>query len=142
MKPTSAAPLVNLGSLYLQEAEASGRQGSSVVRTILNEALGSLNAAVKLKSDAAFAYYLLGITYYRSAFYEDAEDNLKRALELAPGLSYGHLALANVYIKIQEWSNAIAQLDKYLASNPRPESRAEVEAMRAKLAQRSQARAR
>jgi tetratricopeptide (TPR) repeat protein len=142
LKPTSAAPLVNLGSLYLQEAEASSKQGSGVVRTILNEALGSLNAAVKLKPDAAFAYYLRGITYYRSAFYEDAEDDLKRALDLAPALSYGRLALANVYIRMQEWSNAIAQLDAYLATNPKPESRVEVEAVRLKVAQRSQAKAR
>lgn len=142
LRPSSAAPLVNLGSLYLEEAEASARQGSGVVRTILNEALGRLNEAVKLKPDAAFAYYLLGVTYYRSAFYEDSEDNLKRVLELAPGLSYAHLALANVYIKMQEWTNAIAHLDGYLAMNPRPESRSEVEAMRSKLAQRSQARVR
>lgn len=142
LKPLSAAPLVNLGSLYLEEAEASGKQGSGVVRTILNEALGSLNAAVKLKPDAAFAYYLLGVTYYRSAFYEDAEDNLKRAMELAPTLSHARLALANVYIRIQEWSNAVAQLDAYLATNPKAESRTEVEAVRSKVAQRSQARAR
>jgi len=142
LKPLSAAPLVNLGSLYLQEAEASANQGSGVVRTILNEALGSLNAAVKLKPDAAFAYYLLGVTYYRSAFYEDAEDNLKRAMELAPLLIHARLALANVYIKMQEWTNAIVQLDAYLATNPRADSRAEVEAVRLKVAQRSQARAR
>jgi Tfp pilus assembly protein PilF len=142
LKPTSAAPLVNLGSLYLQEAETSSKQGSGVVRRILNEALGNLNAAVKLKPDAAFAYYLLGITYYRTAFYEDAEDNLKRALELAPELSYGYLALANVYIRMQEWSNAMTQLDKYLATNPRAESRAEVESMRLKVAQQTQPRPR
>lgn len=139
LKPTSAAPLVNLGSLYLEEAEASRGQGSGVVRTILNEALGSLNAAVKLKPDAAFAYYLLGVTYYRSAFYEDAEDNLKRAMDLAPNLSYARLALANTYIKMQEWSNAIAQLDAFLAANPKAETRSEVEKMRLKIAQRSQA---
>src|SRR5204863_5350710 len=109
---------------------ASSNQGSGVVRTILNEALGSLNAAVKLKPDAAFAYYLLGVTYYRSAFYEDAEDNLKRSMELAPTLTYARLALANTYIKMQEWSNAIAQLDAFLATNPRPEVRAEVEQTR------------
>jgi predicted Zn-dependent protease len=142
LKPSSAAPLVNLGSLYLQEAEASTRLGSGVVRTILNEALGRLNEAVKLKPDAAFAYYLLGITYYRSAFYEDAEDNLKRAIELAPALSYARLALANVYIRMQEWPDAIVQLDAYLAMNPKADSRAEVEAMKAKVAERSQARVR
>jgi predicted Zn-dependent protease len=142
LKPLSAAPFVNLGSLYLQEAEASANQGSGVVRTILNEALGSLNNAVKLKPDAAFAYYLLGVTYYRSAFYEDAEDNLKEAMTLAPGLSTARLALANVYIKMQEWSNAISQLDGYLAANPRAENRDQVLAIRMRIVQRSQAKAR
>jgi tetratricopeptide (TPR) repeat protein len=142
LKPASAAPLVNLGSLYLQEAEASAAKGSGVVRTILNEALRNLNAAVKIKNDAAFAYYLLGVTYYRSAFYEEAEDQLRHAMELAPALFHARLALANVYIRMQEWPNAIAQLDAYLASNPKADSRAEVEAMRTRVIQRSQAKTR
>jgi tetratricopeptide (TPR) repeat protein len=142
LRPLSAAPLLNLGSLYLQEAEANMNRGTAVVRAILNESLRNLNAAVKLKPDAAFAYYLLGVTYYRSAFYEDAEDNLKRSMELAPSLSYAHLALANVYLRIQEWPNAITQLDAYLATNPKPENRTEVEAMRSKVAQRAQAKVR
>jgi Flp pilus assembly protein TadD len=139
LKPTSAAPLVNLGSLYLQEAESNPNQGSAAVRTILNEALGSLNAAIKLKPDASFAYYLRGVTYYRSTFYEDAEENLKTALDLSPALTPARLALANVYIKMQEWSNALTQLDAYLAADPRSPSRAEVEKVRAMVARRSQA---
>jgi tetratricopeptide (TPR) repeat protein len=139
LKPTSAAPLINLGSLFVQEAEASAGQGSAVVRGILNEALASLNEAVKLKSDAPFAYYLLGVTYYRSAFYEDAEDNLKRSLDLAPELFDARLALANVYIKMQEWPNVITQLDAYLASNPKSAMRDLVLSMRAKVLARSQA---
>jgi tetratricopeptide (TPR) repeat protein len=142
LKPTSAAPLISLASLYVEEAEASTTQGSSVVRGILNEALGNLNAAVKLKPDAPFAYYLLGVTYYRSAFYEDAEDNLKKALELAPDLLDAHLALANVYIKIQEWTNAIAQLDAYLAASPRNSTRDQVQLLRSRVLARSQARIR
>lgn len=138
LRPTSAAPLINLGSLYIEEAEATSSRGTSAARKVLNEALGSLTAAVKLNPSAAFAYYLLGVTYYRSAFYEDAEDNLKRAVELDSRLTDSRLALTNVYIKMQEWSNAIAQLDAYLATNPRSESRAEVESMRAKLVLRSQ----
>src|SRR4029453_18853065 len=113
LRPMSAAPLINLGSLYVEEAQASESKGSAVVRGILNESLASLEAAIKLKPDAAFAYYLLGVTYYKSAFYEDAEEHLKHSLQLAPDLIEGHLALANVYIKIQEWSNAIAELDAY-----------------------------
>jgi tetratricopeptide (TPR) repeat protein len=97
---------------------------------------------VKLKPDAAFAHYLLGVTYYRCAFYEDAEEHLKRALGLAPDLLDSHLALANVYIKMQEWPNVIAQLDAYLAANPKSRLREQVESMRAKIVERSQARLR
>jgi len=142
LRPNSAAPLINLGSLYVEEAEASANQGNAVVRGILNEALGSLYGAVKLKPDAAFAHYLLGVTYYRSAFYEDAEDHLKRSLSLAPELLDARLALANVYVKMQEWSNVIAQLDAYLAANPKSRLREQVEAMRARVVERSQARLR
>ena len=142
LRPASAAPLINLGSLYVQEAEASAGQGSAAVRGILNEALASLNQALKIKPDASFAYYLLGVTYYRSAFYEDAEDNLKRSLTLAPDLLDARLALANVYIKMQEWPNVITQLDAYLASNPKPEMRALVLSMRSKVVARSEAHVR
>jgi len=142
LKHASAAPLINLGSLFVQEAEASSAQGSAAVRGILNEALASLNEAIKLKSDAPFAFYLLGVTYYKSAFYEDAEDNLKKAISLAADLFEARLALANVYIKMQEWQNVITELDAYLASNPSPAMREQVMAMRAKVVARSQAHAR
>jgi tetratricopeptide (TPR) repeat protein len=91
---------------------------------------------VLLKPDAAFAYYLMGVTYYKSAFYEDAEDNLKRALEPEPRLGHARLALANVYIRIQEWPNPLEQLDTFLKEHPNAEGRAEIEATRGKLAGR------
>jgi tetratricopeptide (TPR) repeat protein len=134
--------LINLGSLFVEEAEASSSQGSAVVRGILNEALGSLNAAVKLKPDASFAYYLLGVTYYKSAFYEDAEEHLKHALELTPDLFDARLALANVYVRMQEWPNVITQLDAYLAANPKSPMRDQIQAMRSRVVARSQAKLR
>lgn len=136
LRPNSAAPLINLGSLYIEEADASAGQGNSVVRKILDQALDNLEAALKLKPNTAFAHYLLGVAFYKSAFYEDAEDNLKRALLLEPRLAHARLALANVYIRMQEWPNAIMQLDVYLTENPRSEDRAQVEATRSKIAQR------
>ena len=139
LRPTSAAPLINLGSLYVEEAQANESRGSSIVRAILNESLASLDAAIKLKPDAPFAYYLLGVTYYKSAFYEDAEDHLKHSLQLAPDLYDARLALANVYVKMQEWSNVIVQLDKYLAEFPKSPVREQVLNMRAKVVARSQA---
>jgi predicted Zn-dependent protease len=139
LRPTSAAPLINLGSLYVEEAQASESKGSAVVRGILNQSLASLDAAIRLKPDAPFAYYLLGVTYYKSAFYEDAEDHLKHALQLAPDLYDARLALANVYVKMQEWGNVIAQLDAYLAENPKSPVRDQVLNMRLKVVARSQA---
>jgi tetratricopeptide (TPR) repeat protein len=142
LRQNSAAPLINLGSLFVEEADASSSQGSAAVRGILNEALGSLNSAVKLKPDASFAYYLLGVTYYKSAFYEDAEEHLKHALELTPDLFDARLALANVYIRMQEWPNVIAQLDAYLAANPKSPMRDQIQAMRSRVLARAQAKLR
>jgi len=139
LRPASAAPFINLGSLYVEEAQASETKGSAVVRGILNESLASLDAAIRLKPDAPFAYYLLGVTYYKSAFYEDAEDNLKRSLDLAPDLYDARLALANVYVKMQEWPNVIAQLDAYLVEFPKSPVREQVQGMRSRVIARSQA---
>ena len=140
LRPVSAAPWINLGSLYLEAAEGSASKGAWAVRGFLNQALASLNAALKLKPDAPFAYYLLGVTYYRSGFYEDAEDHLKHALELAPNLLDGRLALANVYIKMQEWPNVVSELDAYLAADPQSDMREQVESLRSKVLERSEVR--
>jgi Flp pilus assembly protein TadD len=136
LRPASASPLLGLGSLYIQEVESGTQLTSSEVRTILDEALDHLEAAIKLKPDAAFAYYLAGIAYYRSAFYEDAEEHLKRALFLESRLAHARLALANVYVKMEEWPEALAQLDAFLRENPKAPERAQVESVRAKIARR------
>ena len=69
LKPTSAAPLVSLGSLYVEEAEASINPPPGVVGVvlpggdlgiILSDAREVLAEALKLKPDASFAYYLSG----------------------------------------------------------------------------------
>ncbi|HET9215467.1 MAG TPA: tetratricopeptide repeat protein [Terriglobia bacterium] len=140
LRPTSAAPLISLASLYVEESDASSGHGSAVMRGILNEALASLHAALKLNPDAPFAHYLLGVTYYKSALFEDAEDSLKQSLKLAPDLLEAHLALANLYVRIQEWPNAIAQLDAYLAASPKSPIRDQVQAMRSRVLTRSQSR--
>lgn len=142
LRQVSAAPWINLGGLYLELAEASTSKGSGFERGILNKALASLDTAVKLKPDAPFAYYLLGVTYYRSGFYEDAEDHLKHSLELAPNLLDARLALANVYVKMLEWPNVVAELDAYLSADPKSQNRTQVESLRTKAIERSQVRLR
>jgi len=133
LRPTSASPLISLGSLYIEEAQASDTKGSVAVRRILNEALGSLLDAVDLNPHAAFAYYLLGITYYESSLFEDAEDNLRRAMEVEPRMTFTRLALANVYVRIQDWPSALSELDAYLETNPDGDDRSRIEHLYAQI---------
>jgi tetratricopeptide (TPR) repeat protein len=118
LRPASAAPLISLGSLYLEEIEDAHNTTPADVRAILNTAMDHLLKALDLNPDAPFAHYLLGVAYYRGAMYEDAEDSLLRALELEDRLGIARLILAEVYIRIQELPNALTQLRKYLDENP------------------------
>jgi Tfp pilus assembly protein PilF len=136
LSPKSAQPLVNLGSLYIQQADASRSQGRRIVGRILDQALDALEAAVKLNPRSAVAYYLLGTANYKSAFNEEAEKNLKRAIELD---SDGHvgparLILANLYMRERNWSAAIEQMDAYLSENPKATNRAQVQETRSRAA--------
>jgi tetratricopeptide (TPR) repeat protein len=133
LRPASAAPLTSLGSLYLEVAESIQVEGPSLVRGILNAAMGSLLRAIDLNPDAAFAHYLLGVTYSRAALYEDAEERLLRALELEDRLSAARLMLAEVYIQIQEWPNALTQLQVYLDENPDASNVTQVRHVRSRI---------
>jgi tetratricopeptide (TPR) repeat protein len=133
MRPDSAAPLIGLGGLYLQEAQFSEARGPTVVRGILNQALGSLLEAVALNPRAAFGYYLLGVTYHESSLYEDAEDNLIRSMEIEPRLSIARLALANVYIRIEDWPRALSQINAYLSESQDSPDRRQILAFHASI---------
>jgi Tfp pilus assembly protein PilF len=133
LRPESAAPLLNLGSLYLQEADASTTGGTAAVGQLLRQALKSLQAAIAINPAAAFGHYLLGIAFYKSSSYQDAEDKLKRALDLEPRLGHARLALANLYIRSQEWGRALSQLDAYLKEHPNAPDRDQVTAVRSRI---------
>lgn len=135
LNPRSAEPLVNLGSLYIQEADARTQEGEEVVGKILDSALDTLEEALKIRR-TALTYYLLGTAYYKSTFYEEAETNLKHALDFDSHPPATQLALANLYIKQQNWESALAHLDAYLIENPKEAGRAEIQETRAKVAQR------
>jgi Tfp pilus assembly protein PilF len=135
LSPRLADPLVNLGSLFVEEAEARANEGEGVVGKILDNALDILEESLKLKR-SALAYYFLGTAYYRSAFYEEAETNLKHALDMDPRPPAVRLMLANLYIKQKKWPNALEHLDAYLAENPKATGRGQVEDTRSKVAER------
>ena len=119
LNPRSAAPLVNLASLHIEQALAIAARDSNTSRSMLNEALESLNDAAKVQPASPVAEYLTGVVYYATSFYEEAETHFKKALEFSEGrLVSSRLALADIYVRIQEWDNVVDQLDRYLALVP------------------------
>ncbi len=144
LRPNSAAPLVSLGSLYVQEAEASIASSSPELRgsclpggdlgIILNDAREVLAEAIKLKPDASFAYYLAGIAEMRGGRYAKAEENLRKSLEIEPKLRWARIALGNLYVKQRKLKEALAEFDTYLAEFKKVSNRPEVEQTRGKIA--------
>jgi tetratricopeptide (TPR) repeat protein len=143
LKPNSAAPLVSLGSLYVQEAEASlnpepGLAGVVVpggdLGIILSDAREVLEEAIKIKPDASFAYYLLGIADMRGGRYDRSEQNLRKSLEIEPMLRWARIALGNLFIKQNKLKEVLIEYDTYLADYKKVSNRSEVERARAKVA--------
>lgn len=135
LNPRAAEPLVNLGSLFIDQAVAREHEGREVVGKILDQALDILEESLKLKRSQK-GYYFLGTAYYRSNFFEEAETNLKRANEMEPNLPAANLMLANLYIKQRKWQDALDQLDTYLNENPNASDREQILGTRAKVAER------
>jgi len=143
LRPNSAAPLVSLGSLYVQEAEASIAPESERVEVallgadlgvILDDARAVLDAAIKIKPDASFAYYLMGIVEMRFLHYQASEQQLRKSLELESKLRWARLALANLYVKQGRLRDAVLEFDAYLTEFKKMANTPEVEQVRAKVA--------
>jgi len=145
LRPRSPAPLVSLGSLYLQEAEAAS--GADPERSfvlvpdpnlglILDDARSVLLDAVKISPSTFFAHYLLGIVAYKTADYKTGEGNFRKALDVEPRLRWARLALANIYMREARWKDALAELDAYIADFPKVLNHTEVRAARDKVAAR------
>jgi tetratricopeptide (TPR) repeat protein len=118
LNPRSVAPLVNLGSLFIEESRVDSIDQRKSMG-LLNSALQSLNDAVAIQPTNGAAQYLIGSVYFATQFFEEAEMHFKKALEYSGGALVGsRLALADVYIRIQEWDNVVVQLDAYLDEMP------------------------
>jgi len=144
LRPNSAAPLVSLGSLYVQEAEASinpepGIAGIVIpggdLGIILSDARDVLTEAIKIKPDASFAYYLMGIAEMRGGRFDKSEASLRKALDIEPRLRWARLALGNLFLRQNRLKDALVEYDTYLADYKKVLNRPEVERARAKVAQ-------
>lgn len=81
----------------------------------LGHAVDEFLSAIKLKPDYWEAYYHLGLTYVEIGRLEDAEENIKKALELQQlksGKSDLHDELGNVYLMQGKYSDAINEYEK------------------------------
>ena len=143
LRPNSAAPLMSLGSLYVQEAEASlnpepGANGVVLpggdLGLILSDARSVLAEAIKIKPDASFAHYLLGVAYMRGTNNSQAEASLRKAIEIEPKLRWARVALGNLYVKQGRLKDAVAEFDVYLMEFPKVSNRSEIQQARAKVA--------
>jgi Flp pilus assembly protein TadD len=126
-------PLINLGSLYIQQADARQSEGKEVVGKLLDQALDTLEGAVKIDPRSAIAYYYLGSANFKSSFAEEAEAAFKKAEELDPNMSLARLMLANVYIMMNRLNDAVRYIDLYLQENPKADNRAAIEELRARV---------
>jgi tetratricopeptide (TPR) repeat protein len=137
LNPRSAAPLINLASLRIQQALSHAETDSRTARGMLNEALVSLNRALEVRPGTALAYYYTGVVYYLTFFFEESEAYFKKALSSGDRIAVvARLGLADVHIQLREWDNAVAQLDAYLAEAPFAPNRAVVRSVRDVVAQR------
>jgi len=125
-------PLVNLGNLYIEEAD-SQKENAELTGQLLDQALDALEVAIKVNPRSAPAFYLLGSANYKSSFLEEAEAAYKKAHDLDPSLSRVHLLLANIYVRQRKWQDVVSNIDDYLKENPRAPDRAAIEEMRAKI---------
>lgn len=143
LRPNSAAPLVSLGSLYVQEADATLTPDPKVngivvpgadLGVILDDAGLVLAEAIKIKPDASFAYYLLGVAYMQGQNYSKSEENLRKALAIESELRWARLALGNLYIRQNKFRQALAEYDAYLEQFKKVTNRSEVQNIRGKIA--------
>jgi tetratricopeptide (TPR) repeat protein len=139
LNPRAAEPLVNIGSLLIQESDTRRNESRTIVGRILDDALDILEEAVKMDPRSAVGYYYLGSAYYKSDFYDDAEQNLLRSQKLDPKSRPVRLMLINVYMKTAKWQNVLDQLNAYLKENPKAPDRAQMQEMRDKVIEGLQA---
>jgi tetratricopeptide (TPR) repeat protein len=134
INPSGAAPLINLGSLYLREGDAHTDQGRGEdARASFEKARAIMERAVQLNSQSAVAAYFLGTALYKTAAYAEAEAALRRSLEMDPSAHEPRLILANVYVRLGHLDLALQAANEYLEKSPGGPLRSAAERLRAQI---------
>ena len=133
LNPSAQQPLVNLAILFITESDSRRSEGRDVYGKLLDDAMDSLDAAIKIRPGSATAHFYLGTAYYKSEFYKEAEQSLKKACELDSSMSVARLMLVNVYLKQKRWNDLVEQLDIFIKQNPNAKERKAMEDLRQKI---------
>jgi len=134
LNPRAQQPVLNLGILYITESDQHRDEGREVYGKFLDNAMDSLDQAIKLKPRSAMAHYFLGTAYYKSDFLEEAEASLKKSWELDPSFSKTRIMLVNLYTRQRRMKDALEQIDAFIRENPQAEERKTMEELRQKVA--------
>ena len=130
----AAQPLINLGSMYVDEAQEQSSSGEEErSRATYQKAVASLEEAIALDSFSAQARYFLGTALYKTAALERAETMLMRALELDEEYHVVRLMLVNVYWKQARYNDVLAQLTEFLERSPDDPQSEAVRAMKRQI---------
>jgi Flp pilus assembly protein TadD len=109
----SLQPLINLASVQIRAAELRDQRDIMIAR-----AIETLKRAVEIRPGSALSFCLMGAAYTKIRSFDEAEKNLKKALDLDDNLSAARLLLADVYIQQKNWESATANLRAYLDDFP------------------------
>lgn len=130
LNQNSAQPLINLGSMFLEEGEQQVKAGEREIAIITyQKAIESLERAIVLDAFSPGARYYLGSVLYktgqvsqignsRRTNFERSEAMLQDALALDEDYHAVRLMLVNLYLQQVRYPKALEQLTAFLKRNP------------------------
>jgi len=134
LSPKAAEPLMNLGTLYYQRAEAEmdARKPDEAAASF-KKAAEVLDDAIRQNPLSAPAHSTLGAALYKTGDFEGAETTLKKALELDDHEENARLMLVNVFTKTGRYREALDQVNIFIANNPKAPQRPSIEAIKQQI---------
>ncbi len=100
------------------EADAHKKLGIAFIHERNDPAaIGELRQAVKKNRWDKESWQLLGLAYFSYERYDDAEENLLRALKIDPEFAQAQVNLGSLYIQMGRFTDAVTVLEK-AADNP------------------------
>jgi Tfp pilus assembly protein PilF len=124
LSPRSPQPLINLASVQLRAADSPGELERMAAR-----ALSTLEKAIEIRPHSALAHCLVGSAHAKANSPEEAEKHFKLALELDADLSAARLMLAGLYLRQENWGEAVESLETYLQDFPSSQNKSIVKRM-------------